>query len=130
MTLVYDGDCAFCSSAARWLVRWAPSKGAVVPWQRADLPGLGLTPEQCDAAIQWVAAGPHAEGASAVAAYLRTSRPWRVVGRLLGSRLGLLVADPAYRWVARNRHRLPGGTPACRLPVSDSRHASQHQSSD
>ena len=26
------------------------------------------------------------------------------------------LAGIVYRWVARNRHRLPGGTPACSLP--------------
>ena len=24
-----------------------------------------------------------------------------------------------YRWVAANRHRLPGGTPACSMPASE-----------
>ena len=114
--LVFDGDCAFCSSSARWLQRWVPSPAAVVPWQRTDLPALGLSAAQCEEAVQWVSGPDHAAGASAIAAYLRSGRPWwRVVGVLLGSRPGLLVADPAYRWVARNRHRLPGGTPACRL---------------
>jgi hypothetical protein len=35
------------------------------------------------------------------------------VVRLPGIRAGARVV---YRWVSRNRHRLPGGTPACAVP--------------
>ena len=27
------------------------------------------------------------------------------------------VASAAYKWIAKNRHRLPGGTPACSMPA-------------
>jgi predicted DCC family thiol-disulfide oxidoreductase YuxK len=29
------------------------------------------------------------------------------------------LAWPIYRWIARNRHRLPGGTAACSLSQAD-----------
>ncbi|MGH1564903.1 thiol-disulfide oxidoreductase DCC family protein [Mumia sp. DW29H23] len=115
--LVFDGDCAFCSTSARWLQRWAPSSRAqVVAWQHADLGALGLTVEECSTAVQWV--GPdHAAGPEAVAAYLRTARPpWPVVGRILATRVATALAWPAYRWIAAHRHQLPGGTPQCALP--------------
>ena len=116
-TFVFDGDCAFCSSSARTLVRIAPSDAAVVAWQRSDLDALGLTPAACELAVQWVDGPRHASGAAAIAAYLRTSRPWcRAAGWLLSRRPVLALAEPVYRWVARHRHALPGGTPACRLP--------------
>lgn len=87
----------------------------VVAWQRADLARLGLTAEQCREALQWVGAdGEHVEGAAAVAASLRhAGKGWAVVGWLLSAPLLRTVADRVYRLVARNRHRLPGGTAAC-----------------
>jgi predicted DCC family thiol-disulfide oxidoreductase YuxK len=129
---LYDGDCALCSSCARFIERRIPTGARVEPWQFVDIESLGLTPAQCEDAVQWVAAGAAGRrdtsagaeataalaGAEAIAALLRSSsRPvWRGLGRLLGSRAGLLVAWPVYRWVSRHRHRLPGGTPACAVP--------------
>lgn len=118
-TFVYDGDCAFCTSCARFAQRWVPSRAVIVPWQFADLTGLGLTEPECQEAVQWVAPDVPAPlaGPDAIAALLLTShRGWRLVGRLLAVRPVRALAWPAYRWVARNRHRLPGGTAACALP--------------
>jgi predicted DCC family thiol-disulfide oxidoreductase YuxK len=120
-TLVFDGDCGFCTTSARMVERRFAVPGlVVVPWQRADLDALQLTAEQCTELLQWVGAdGSHASGADAIAALLLTNRaPWRWLGHLLrlpGLRWSAAVV---YGWVARNRHRLPGGTPACRLDGS------------
>ncbi|HEY3010954.1 MAG TPA: DCC1-like thiol-disulfide oxidoreductase family protein [Micromonosporaceae bacterium] len=121
-TFVYDGDCAFCTSCARFIERWIPTDAAVVPWQFVDLDALGLTVAECADAVQWVAAdGTVAAGPEAIALLLRDSRrqPWRMAGRLLGLRPVRALAWPAYRWVARNRHRLPGGTAACAVPAAE-----------
>ncbi|WP_262848954.1 thiol-disulfide oxidoreductase DCC family protein [Mumia quercus] len=116
--LVFDGDCAFCSSSARWLQRWAPSRRAhVVAWQHADLDALRLTAAQCAEAVQWVDDARQAAGPVAIAAYLRTARrPWPLAGALLGLRPVTALAWPVYRWIAAHRHQLPGGTPQCALP--------------
>jgi predicted DCC family thiol-disulfide oxidoreductase YuxK len=124
-TFVYDGDCAFCTACARFLERRVPTPARVTPWQFADLAALGLTAEQCERAVQWVdgaalgsapAAGAKA-GPEAIARLLRSSRSyWRVVGRVLDLPPVRALAWPVYRWVARNRHRMPGGTAACELP--------------
>lgn len=117
-TFVYDGDCAFCTSCAQFVGRRIPTRAKVVPWQFADLDALGLTVAECEAAVQWVdPAGTRGAGPDAIALLLRDSGPmWRFVGRVLGARPVRAAAWPAYRWVARNRHRLPGGTAACSLP--------------
>jgi len=120
-TFVYDGDCAFCTSCARFIDRRIPTSAQVLPWQFADVEALGLTTEQCAAAVQWVAPdGSTAAGPDAIAKLLQDSVwLWRPIGRALAWRPVRALAWPAYRWVARNRHRMPGGTAACALPVRD-----------
>lgn len=118
--LVFDGDCAFCSSSARFLadqLRRSPADFRVEPWQQLDLGSLGLTPAECDAAVRWVAAdGSRYAGHVAVAHALRASRWWvRPAGTVLLLPGISPLAARAYAWVAANRHRLPGGTPACSL---------------
>ncbi|MDG4766148.1 DCC1-like thiol-disulfide oxidoreductase family protein [Solwaraspora sp. WMMD406] len=119
-TFVYDGDCAFCTMCVRFIERRIPTTATVVPWQWADLPTLGLTREQGGTAVQWVptgTVGSAGAGPVAVAALLRTSNlPWRAAGTVLGLRPVTALAWPVYRWIARNRHRLPGGTAACAVP--------------
>ncbi len=125
---LYDGDCAFCSACARLAQRRLAQRGLagaarIVPWQRADLTAAGLTATQCDESVWWVGTGGvRAAGPDAIGYLLRAARPgplaplYRLAGWLLGRRPVAVLAWPAYRWVARNRHRLPGGTPACAVP--------------
>lgn len=117
-TFVYDGDCAFCTSCAEFVNRRIPTGARVVPWQFSDLDALGLTVEECEAAVQWVGTdGSRAAGPDAIAYLLASSRPvWRAAGGLLRLPPVRALAWPLYRWVARNRHRMPGGTAACALP--------------
>lgn len=120
-TFVYDGDCAFCSSCARFVQRWIPTTARVEAWQLTDIAALGLTVEECDAAVQWsTSATRHSSGPEAIADLLKSSEPWwRVAGHLLSLRPVLWVAWPAYRWVARNRDKMPGGTATCALPQAE-----------
>lgn len=118
-TLVFDGDCGFCTSSVRLLHRLglAP-RAAVVPWQQADLARLGLTREQCEQAVQWVASdGRTHGGAQAVAAVLLASPPpWPLLGAALRVPPLSWLAAAVYGWIAAHRGRLPGGTPACAPP--------------
>jgi predicted DCC family thiol-disulfide oxidoreductase YuxK len=117
-TFLYDGDCAFCSSSARFIERRIPTRARVLAWQLTDIEVLGLSVQQCDAAVQWVPPiGPTLSGPAAIGALLRDAGSfWWPMGWLLGGRPVLWLAWPAYRWIARNRHRLPGGTATCSLP--------------
>ncbi len=117
-TFLYDGDCAFCSASARFLEKHIPTRARVAAWQFVDIAALRLTVEQCDAAVQWVPDdGPTLAGPDAIGALLRDAGSWwRPLGRLLGLAPVRWLAWPAYRLIARNRHRLPGGTPTCSLP--------------
>ncbi len=114
---LYDGDCGLCTSSAHWLQRHVVSESKVEAWQHADLAPLGLSPEECAEAVQWVEDGHRAVGPDAVAAYLRSStHSWQTAGRMLTAPASKRVAWPVYRWVARHRTQLPGGTPASELP--------------
>lgn len=99
----------------RFVERWVPTTAHVVPWQFADLEGLGVTRSAAVAAVQWVEPGrmPLA-GPAAIARLLLTSAlAWRPVGFVLSLRPVTALAWPVYRLVARHRHRLPGGSAAC-----------------
>jgi len=116
-TFVYDGDCSFCTTCAEFIERRIPTRARVVPWQFADLDELGLTQEQCEAAVQWVSGEQRGSGPDAIALLLADAgRAWQVAGGLLALGPVRLAAWPAYRWIADHRHLLPGGTAACSLP--------------
>ena len=125
-TLVYDGDCGFCTSAVRWIGRLRLNAGTVVPWQEADLPIMGLSRAECEQKLQWVADdGRVSAGHEAVGRLLlHSGLPWSLPGALLllppVSWLGAWV----YELVAANRGKLPGGTPACALPQGERPQAS------
>ncbi len=115
VTIVFDGDCAFCTSSARRLASWSDGSLVVVPWQRADLAALGLTADACEAAVQAVDGEAKGSGGAAIALALRHCRqPWRSLAPVLTALPG--PTEVVYDWVSRNRHRLPGGTPACAQP--------------
>ncbi|GAB2620246.1 hypothetical protein GCM10027168_60390 [Streptomyces capparidis] len=117
--LVYDGDCAFCTSAARFAERRLRPRCEIIPWQFADLDALGVTRRRAEYELLWVAPGGAVRGgARAVAALLMSSgRGWAVLGGLLALPPVRPLAHGVYRLVANNRERMPGGTPACALPA-------------
>lgn len=112
--LVYDGDCAFCTSCVRVLERIGPD-AEMAAWQLADLAELGITEQQASDAVQWVQIdGTVRSGHEAIAAVLNTAGPvWKIIGGALLLPGISRVAAKVYRLVADNRHRLPGATPAC-----------------
>jgi predicted DCC family thiol-disulfide oxidoreductase YuxK len=116
---LFDGDCAFCSSAARWLIRHVPTGTQVSAWQHVDLDRLGVPVAEVAAAVVLVEPAGRRSGAQAIAALLcgSRSRTWRGVGRVMTLPLIRDLAALVYRQVAANRHRLPGGTPQCALGV-------------
>ncbi len=118
--LVFDGDCAFCTKCAHALERIGPD-AEIVAWQLTDLGELGITSEQASDAVQWVEVdGTIRSGHEAIAAVLGTAGPiWKTAGRtLMLPGISWLVAR-AYRLIANNRYRLPGGTPACAVAAED-----------
>lgn len=116
--LVFDGDCAFCTTSAQFAERRMKRHPTIVAWQFSDLDDLGLTQAQCEEALQWVGAdGSIESGHLAVSRLLmHAGRLWWPLGAVLRVPGISWLAGVVYRTIARNRHRMPGGTPACSLP--------------
>jgi len=117
-SLIFDGDCGFCTTSVRWLQRWLPRVPATIPFQWAELDRFGLTEAEARSRVWFVTDGRRYGGAAAIAALLR-GQPvvaLRVLGWLATAPPWFWAAEAGYRIVARYRYRLPGGTPACRMP--------------
>ena len=118
--LIFDGDCAFCTSSVQFIERRIRRHPRIQPWQRSDLAGLGLTQEQCESAVQLIENGRVTSAHVAVARLLiYGKRGWAVLGYLLLVPGIKQIAGVVYRWVAKNRDRMPGGTAECALPQSE-----------
>lgn len=119
-TLLYDADCGFCTKAAALAPRLHLHMDAQA-LQSVDLASLGVSAARAVEEMPLVRAdGSVVYGHEAIAGALGTGpAPLRILGRLLGLPALAPAARRVYRWVARHRHQLPGGTPACALPAAD-----------
>jgi predicted DCC family thiol-disulfide oxidoreductase YuxK len=120
--LIFDGDCSFCTSTAHWIEKRLPDDVEVVAWQFVDdLGALGLTPEMGSAKAWWITPdGRRRGGHLAVGEALRAAGGfWGLVGRIMLVPPVSWIARPVYWVIAKNRHRMPGGTPACRIDTSN-----------
>lgn len=122
--LIFDGDCAFCTRSVEFGARLFVAWPASVPSQSLgdlSLAKLGLDRGKVDAKVWLKLPGkPALGGAAAVTAILRLQPGfgWRALGALGGLPIIKQLAEGVYRLVARNRHRLPGATPACEIDNS------------
>jgi predicted DCC family thiol-disulfide oxidoreductase YuxK len=116
--LIFDGDCAFCTTSARWLQGKLGGSVLVEPWQFTDLAAYGTTAERATYEVLWVdQAGRIHGGAQAFARWLiHSGGVWRVLGTVITLPPVRWLAAGVYRLIANNRDRMPGGTPACALP--------------
>jgi predicted DCC family thiol-disulfide oxidoreductase YuxK len=106
LTLVYDGECDFCTRLARWVERH-DRRGRVVARPNQE-PGLihelGLTRAEVDRASWAVESGGRFEGAAGINRVLRElGGGWRLLGSFyLVPPIGWLE-DRYYKRVARRR---------------------------
>lgn len=116
--LIFDGDCAFCTTWVHRLERWLPIFPDAQPWQWLDLDQYGLTVDDVGRYAWYVTPHRQFAGHLAFSALLRTQRgfAFRFLGWLLATPPFSWVAAVGYAFIAKYRHRLPGGTPACALP--------------
>jgi predicted DCC family thiol-disulfide oxidoreductase YuxK len=127
--LLYDGTCGFCAESVQLVLRhdragtlrFAPLQGAIGAAVRAAHPGL----DRVDSMV-WAerddAGGPgqvytRSDAALRIARYL--GGPWHLarIARLVPRP----IRDAAYDLIARHRHRLLAGGPACLVPPPEVR---------
>jgi predicted DCC family thiol-disulfide oxidoreductase YuxK len=115
--LIFDGDCSFCTSSAMWIRHRLPSRTRVEPWQRLDIASYGLTEADVMTAAYWVdERGRTFRGHRSIGkALMAVGGAWKPVGALMLVPPFSWLAALTYVIIAKNRHRLPGGTPACKL---------------
>lgn len=116
---LFDADCGFCTRCAQLLTR-ASARGfyEVVAWQDADLRAVSLSAQQCQEASWFVSKdGSQHRGSDGIGRALREGAVWlRPLGVLLTLPGVRVPARIVYRWVAANRHLMPGASDQCRMP--------------
>jgi predicted DCC family thiol-disulfide oxidoreductase YuxK len=113
--MIFDGDCAICSSSARVLRKMTKDRIAIEPYQFLKLSDYGLTESDTSKAVYYISDKTYVAN-RAIAQFLIDSKTiWGLAGRLINLPGMNRIAHRVYYWIARNRHRLPGGTPECSL---------------
>lgn len=109
--LLFDGDCAFCLRCVALFRRCGAKEIKWLPYQLFDdrqLEAMGTSREECEQAIQFIAA-PHGEltsGADAINAVLLSNRRFRRLSLLLRNRAVLWIERIVYNFVAQHRATL------------------------
>ncbi len=119
--MFFDGDCAFCTKSVnrvydldeRGVVHFSPLQGEL-----ARQHGLAkhADPREGTMVVLREEDGALFLRSDAVIELARALGGWRRIG-VLGRLVPRALRDGIYRMIARNRHRLPGGSgDACRMP--------------
>ena len=117
LTLLYDGECRFCTAGSERLAGMA-APGVIRRVSSKDAGEMARLParvrEGIGGALQLVSAdGEVASGAAAVNRVLATRRVWRLVTWVYWVPGIRQVCDWAYGLVARNRYRVMGKVESC-----------------
>ena len=117
---MFDGDCAFCTTWVNRLEKLLPDFPTTSPWQWLDLDALGLSEHDVTHYAWFVTASHQYAGHLCFSALLRyqSGFGWRFLGNLIATPPISWLAAIGYHYIAKYRHKLPGGTPACALPPS------------
>jgi predicted DCC family thiol-disulfide oxidoreductase YuxK len=119
--LIYDGGCQFCRLSLDFGIRKLSRFPLFVSYQKIDPAKYGLSMAEVSSQV-WLAE-PTTKGLKPLGGHLAVAQIlldqpqfyWRWLGFLMKTPPFSLVADLVYKWVAKNRHRLPGGSRACKL---------------
>jgi predicted DCC family thiol-disulfide oxidoreductase YuxK len=116
--LVFDGDCGFCTTTANWIKKNSKIAIEIAPYQWTDLNQYGLTTEEAAAKVQLVVGDKVFAGHYCMAKLLliQPNVLLKALGAVMVAPSLNLISAKVYEWIAANRQKLPGGTPACKLP--------------
>jgi len=116
--LVFDGDCGFCTTTANWIQKNSKIALEIVPYQWTDLEQYGLTAEEAAAKVQLVIGDKVFAGHYCMAKLLliQPNIFIKSIGALMVAPGLNVISAKVYIWIAANRQKLPGGTPACKMP--------------
>jgi len=121
--LIYDGDCSFCTKCAKFGKARLAKPIEIIPWQTIDdLSIYGLTIEDVNQRVYFIDDDSVIGGPRAIfKAGERMKKPWPYLAKLLLIPGMSLISEPIYRWVAKNRDKMPGATQECAIeePKSD-----------
>ena len=116
--LIFDGDCGFCTTTANWIEKRSLTPVEIQPYQWAKLADFGLTEKEAADKVQLIFEGKIFAGHHCMAKLLLIQP--NILLKFVGAVMVMPGLDPisakVYEWVAANRHKLPGGTPACKMP--------------
>jgi predicted DCC family thiol-disulfide oxidoreductase YuxK len=119
--LIYDGDCQFCQLSLDFGIKYLRIFPQYVAFQKIDPKDFGLTAQQVRSQIWLAQKSPTtvaALGGHLAAGAILKLQPssWlRVLGWLASNPPTSWAAGLVYKIVAANRHRLPGGSRACKI---------------
>lgn len=121
--LIYDGDCGFCTRVAKFGERHKKRDYESLSWQsiESELKDYGLTQSDVMQRVYWVDDNQQVYGGAS--ALFQASKNLRFPFQLF-SLLSFIpgvsfIAEPIYRFVAKNRYRLPESTDSCRLDLEE-----------
>lgn len=100
LIVFYDGECALCNRAVRYLLKHKPFQFAPLQGQTAK--EKLKAPISLDSLILWEDGKEYRLGKGALRICWHLGGPWKALG--LFSFLPTFLADVLYRLVAKNRH--------------------------
>ncbi len=115
-TLVFDGECGFCTRCVLWLQRLdRRARVETLPHQALGVRDrFGLSEGDVDRSVWVIRDGRRHAGAAAVALALDTALGTRMFHRFATAPIVGPALERAYQFVAEHRGRLAGVTPWCR----------------
>lgn len=113
--LIFDGDCAFCTLWVTRLREWLPVFPTALTSQSIDKDAYGLSDDDLARFAWYITPSHQYAGHLATSALLRAQpKLWlRILGAVLAAWPVSWLAAGVYHLIAKYRHKLPGGTPAC-----------------